>query len=197
MISKPNNRPPTKPIITGTKNGPKNTPYTYTALSTDADNDLLQYRFYWGDILSLNQESGFLPNGTSFIVNHSWMTAGRYDITVTVTDNQTVNSSKITVYIDAEPTGDIGYLIDNNGDGIYDAFYSDVSKPKPIITMVQKKDGNYNIDVDGDGVWDYTFDTANRLTSYQQQNTPGFEIMLGICAITFVFLWMRKGRGSD
>jgi PKD repeat protein len=191
MISEIENKPPTKPIITGTKNGPKNTRYTYTAVSTDADNDTIQYTFDWGDPLSISQSSGFLISGISYTVNHVWTTAGRYDVTVTATDNQTNNSSKITVYIDAIQTGDIGYLIDNNGDGVYDAFYSDVSKQ---ITTVQKKDGNYNIDSDGNGEWDYTFDSANRLISYQQPNTPGFEIILVMCAIAFVFLWRRKRR---
>ena len=79
-----------------------------------------------------------------------------------------MSSSKITVYIDAKQTGDIGYLLDNDGDGIYDAFYSDVSKQ---ITTVQKKDGNYNIDSDGDGDWDYTFNTTKGLTSYQETTT--------------------------
>jgi PKD repeat protein len=193
VITQPN-RSPTKPIITGTKNGPKNNNYTYTALSTDADNDPIKYIFDWGDPLSLNQSSGFLPNGTSFTASHSWATAGRYDITVTVTDNKNQSSSKITVYIDAIKTGDIGYLIDNNGDGIYDGFYSEVSKQ---ITTVQKKDGNYNIDSDGNGVWVYTFNAANRLISYQQPNTPGFEIIPGISAIAFVFLWRRKRNGND
>jgi PKD repeat protein len=190
MISQINNKPPTTPIITGPIDGTKNTKYNYTALSTDMDNDTIQYIFDWGDSLSLFQSSGFLPNGTSFIVNHSWMTAGRYVVTVTVTDNQTVNSSKITVYIDAVQTGDIGYLVDNNGDGIYDAFYSDVSKQ---ITMVQKKDGNYNIDVDGNGAWDYTFDaTNNRLMSYQPPKTPGFELIIVVGAIALVLIWNRK-----
>jgi hypothetical protein len=52
------------------------------------------------------------------------------------------------VYIDALQVGDIGYLLDNDGDGTYDAFYSDVLKQ---ITSVEKKNGNYNIDSNGDG----------------------------------------------
>ena len=192
VITQPN-RPPTKPIITGPTNGTKNTMYTYTALSTDADNDTIQYTFNWGDPISLPQSSGFLPNGTSFTLNHSWTAAGRYDVTVTVTDNQTESSSKITVYIDAVQTGDIGYLLDNDGDGIYDAFYSDVSKQ---ITTVQKKDGNYNIDSDGDGDWDYTYNATNGLTSsYQEQEkTPGFEIVFIIGAIALVMFWKRKRK---
>jgi PKD repeat protein len=184
------NRPPTTPIISGPTNGTKNTMYTFTAVSTDADNDTIKYTFNWGDPVSLSQSSGFLPNGTSFTVNHSWATAGRYNVTVTTTDNQTEPSSKITVYIDAEQTGDIGYLLDNDGNGIYDAFYSDVSKQ---ITEVQKKDDNYLIDSNGDGNTDYVYNTDHGLTTYQTSKTPGFELAFFFCAIAVaIIVWGKK-----
>ncbi|VVB60063.1 PKD domain protein [uncultured archaeon] len=194
VITQPN-RLPTTPIITGPTNGTKNTMYTYTALSTDADNDTIQYTFNWGDPLSTSQLSGFLPNGSAYTVNHNWTVAGRYEVTVTVTDNQTTSSSNITVYIDAVQAGGVGYLLDNNGDGIYDTFYSDVLKQ---ITTVQKKNGNYNIDSDGNGNWDLTYNTTNGLTSsYQEQGkTPGFEIVIIIGAIALVMLWKRKKKDS-
>lgn len=191
VITQPN-RSPTDPIITGLKNGTKNTLYTYTAFSTDADNDMIQYTFDWGDHLSLSQSRGFLPNGTILAINHSWTTAGRYDITVTANDNQTTSSSKITVYIDAKQTGDIGYLLDNNGDGIYDAFYSDASKQ--IIT-VQNQDGSYTIDSDGNGEWDYTFDAIKGLASYQESPKEfSYELIIIIGATAFIFLWKLKSE---
>jgi PKD repeat protein len=94
------NRPPTKPIITGTITGSTNTQYSYTVVSTDPDNDIIQYAFDWGDSATLS--SGFLPNGTSYIVNHSWTTPGQYTLTVTVTDNQTESSSSMIINIYAE-----------------------------------------------------------------------------------------------
>jgi PKD repeat protein len=194
MISRINNTPITKPIITGPTNGKKNTLYTYTALSTDRDNDQVLYIFYWQGPTSVPQSSGFLPNGSSFTVSHSWATAGRYDVTVTVTDeNQTESSSNITVYIDALQTADLGYLLDNDGDGIYDAFYSDVSKQ---ITTVQKTKtkGVYGIDSDGNGEVDYTFDKTNGLVAYQPRKTPGFELVLVLCAFVVILFWDRKGK---
>jgi len=196
-VIKQQNRPPTTPIITGPTNGTKNTMYTYTAVSTDADNDTIQYTFDWGD--SVSQFSGFLPNRTIFTVNHSWAAAGRYNITVTVTDNQTESFSKIIVYIDAVQTGEIGYLLDNNGDGTYDAFYSEGLKQTMTI---QKKNGNYNIDSDGDGDFDYMYNETNGLTVYQTPlKTPGFKpnfliyiiiiIVAVICSI-IVLVWLRK-----
>jgi hypothetical protein len=123
-------------------------------------------------------------------VNHSWAAAGRYSITVTVSDNQTESSSEITVYIDAVQARGIGYLLDNDGDGIYDAFYSDESKQTMTI---QKKDGSYLIDSDGDGDWDYTYNATKGIQSYpMMQKTPGFEIIIAMGAITFVLFWKRK-----
>jgi len=180
------NRLPTIPIITGPTNGTKNTMYSYTVISTDADNDTLQYTFNWGDPLSTPQSSSYLPNGTSFKTNHSWASAGRYNITVTVTDNHTTSSSKITVYIDAKQTGDIGYLLDNNGDGIYDAFYSDELQE---ILAIQEKDGSYTIDSDGDGDLDYTYNATNGLTEYQTPLKPsGIEpvVLIGIIVVIVV-----------
>ena len=188
VITQPN-RSPRTPIINGTLTGTKNTNYTYTTISTDADNDSIKYTFAWGDLLSLSQSSGFLPNGTTFTANHSWTSAGRYNVTVSVTDNKTASSSTITVYIDAVQTGDVGYLLDNNGDGTYEAFYSEELKQ---ITAIQKKDGSYNIDSDGNGKWDYTFG-AKGLTSYVPPTTPGFELVFALCAIAVaVFLWKKK-----
>ena len=94
------NKPPTKPIITGTITGSTNTQYSYTVVSTDPDNDIIQYTFDWGDSATLS--SGFLPNGTSYIVNHSWTTPGQYTLMVTVTDNHTESSSSMTINIYAE-----------------------------------------------------------------------------------------------
>jgi PKD repeat protein len=177
-------------IINETTNGTKNQPYNYTVVSTDLDNFPIQYIFDWGDFIS--QSSGFVPNanGKNFTVNHSWAAAGRYDVTVTVTDNQTVSSSKIIVYIDALQTRGVGYLIDKNGDRIYDWFYSDVSKQ---TTAVQKKGDTYIIDSNGDGDVEYTYNETNGLTDYKPPNTPGFEIVLFICAIIVtIVLWKKK-----
>jgi hypothetical protein len=101
------------------------------------------------------------------------------------------------VYIDAVQTGDIGYLFDDDSNGIYDAFYSDVYKQ---ITTVQNQDGSYTIDSDGDGEWDYTFGTTNELASYQEPPPDiqlifiiGTIVLVSIWAI-LVSLWMRKTR---
>jgi PKD repeat protein len=192
-LIKQQNRPPTKPIVTGPTSGTKNTLYTYTAFSTDADNDTINYTFDWGD--SVSQSSGFLLNITSYTVNHSWAAAGRYSVTVTVTDNQTKSSSNITVYIDALQTRGVGYLLDNDGDDIYDAFYSDLSKQ---TVTIQKKDDSYLIDSNEDGYWDYTYNVTSGLTDFRKpRKTAGFEIIIIISAIALVMFWKRKRKNND
>jgi PKD repeat protein len=184
------NRPPTKPTILGPLSGTKNTLYTYTASSTDPDNDPLQYSFSWEG--SISQPSGFLPSGINYSVNHRWTNAGRYNLTVTVTDNQTESSSKITIYIDAVQTRGAGYLLDMDGDGIYDAFYSDETHQ---TVSIQRNGDSYFIDKDGDGHWEYVYNATFGLTSYQEPHkTPGYELCFSLCAIAVVILLSRKRK---
>jgi PKD repeat protein len=182
------NRQPTTPIIRGPTNGTKNILYNYTAFSTDADNDTIQYTFNWGDTNS--QSSGFLPNATNFSANHSWTAAGRYELTVVVTDNQSASSSKIMVYVDAIQIGEIGYLLDNNTDGRYDAFYSDELQQ---TLAIQIKDGSYNIDNNGDKKWDYTYSAAKGLIVYKEPS-PGFELILVLLAIAIILFLKPKRK---
>ena len=195
MVSHPN-RPPTTPIITGPTNGTQNTLYTYTAVSTDADNDTLNYTFHWGDQVS--QSSGFIPNGSSSTMNHSWIAAGRYSITVTVTDNQTIASSKTTVYIDALQIGNIGYLLDTNSDGTYDTFHNDTTAQNTLVNLTGS---TYLIDNNGDGTWDYAYDTTQGLRDYIESETPGFDstyligiLIVGVICVGIVgvLLWKKK-----
>jgi PKD repeat protein len=190
-VIKQSNRPPTKPIIYGPLNGKKNIFYNYTAVSSDPDNDMIQYTFDWGDSLSISQLSGFLPNASSYTFNHGWIAAGRYKVTVIVSDNQTTTSSNITIYIDAMQARGAGYLLDYDGDGIYDAFNSDVSH---LITVVGMKDDTYLIDGDGDRVWDYMYNESSGITSYPLENTPGFEIVGIVGAMMIVLLYRRKRK---
>ena len=189
-ITQPN-RPPTPPVITGPINGTKNTLYNFSAISTDLDNDTISYTFNWGDLTTLSSE--LLLNGTRCTMTHSWAAAGRYHLNVTVTDRLAVSSANIIIYIDAVQTADIGYLLDYNSDGVYDAFYSDELNE---TLMIKKTDDYYLIDADGDGQWDYTFDTAYGIKEYHSSQTPGFEVILTIAAITLLFFLKRRRKNS-
>jgi len=149
------NNPPTKPTVNGPTTGNKNTDYDYTAVSTDANNDAIQYTFYWGDG-SYNIITDFLQSGVVTTQTHSWAAPGIYEISVKAYDNETESAAtKLTVLIDTHLVKDIGYLIDDDSDGTYDNFYSDATGEQ---TDVDKQyDGTYLIDNEGNGCWDYYY----------------------------------------
>ncbi len=186
------NRPPSPPLIGGTTSGKKKVLYSYTARATDLDNDTLQYTFTWGNGASSMNESGFLPNGAAYTAAHMWSTAGKYTVIVQVSDNHTVSSSAFFVYIDAINVGTIGYLTDDNGDGIYDTFHNGTTGQQ---TALVKTGSSYLIDSNGDGTADYIFNPVIGLMAYQTQKNsgiPGFELILVVIAISFVVFWTRK-----
>jgi len=71
--------PPTKPALLGVNSGKINTTYTFTALSTDLDEDQIKYAFSFGDNTDL-VFSDFLTSGTSYTTPHSWSCAGLYTV---------------------------------------------------------------------------------------------------------------------
>ena len=152
------NLPPSQPTLVGPTTGSLNVSYTYTATSTDSEGSALTYGFDWkdGTVTTITQ-----PSGTPAVADHSWTTAGMYQVTVVVTDDQSASASaSLTVLINVELVGDLGYLIDHDGDGTYDAFYSNQAMKQ---TSAEKQaDGTYFIDSDGDGDWDYIYDPQTK-----------------------------------
>jgi len=192
VVIRPENKPPSNPSIDGPTTGHKNINYTYTIQSTDANNDTIKYTFDWND--GTIELSEFLSNGTSWTRNHSWASAGKYIMTVTATDGYVDSYAEKTILIDAMNVDNIGYLIDSDGDGIYDLFLNETSGKE---TSVEMKDGDYLIDCDGDGKCDYTFNIATGLTVYSQgKGTPGFELILILFALISVMIWVHKKRDT-
>jgi chitodextrinase len=198
LISQPN-RPPTGPEADGPTSGTKNTEYTYTAVSVDPDNDTIQYTFDWGD--GETTETEFLPNGTASTQIHSWMSAGKYTISVKASDNQTVSgTTQYTVLIDVHLVDDIGYLIDDDADETYDSFHNDTSGQE---TDVEKQDdGTYLLDDDGDDSWDWIYDIeTDTLTEYSAEPTPEPDnsalIVLAIIVILFLIILGYLVKRSD
>ena len=202
MISKANN-PPTDLEVEGETKGHKNTEYAYTATATDPDeNDTIRYIFSWDDGTN-DTMSSFLTGGTTSNTSHSWASYGSYTIKVYAEDNGSARSAttKLTVLIDIHWVKDIGYLIDDDGDGTYDTFYSNVTKEQ---TDVEKQDdGTYLIDSDGDDSWDWIYDIeTNTLTECSAEPTPEPDntalIVLAIIVILaiIIFGYLAK-RDSD
>lgn len=191
------NIPPTKPVLSGPITGHKNTLYEYSVVSTDQDEDPLKYIFNWGDDNITTTET--FPNGTTVFQNHSWGTAGRYTIVVKSLDNITESvSTKLIMLIDVLEVVDIGYLIDENSDGIYDFFHNTEIAIGKETKVKMLNNGNYLIDSDGDNTWDYDYNPiANELNIYHEDSTL-FYLIICILLIAFIliFLVLEKIRRS-
>jgi len=183
------NTPPGAPILSGPNSGHKNVLYSYTAVSTDSENDLLQYIFNWGDGKTSNTE--FISDIA--VQSHSWDAAGQYVITVKAFDNaEDSGVITLTVLIDSIYVGDKGYLIDLNGDGLYDSFYSNETGTE---TQTEISNEKYLIDADGDGDNDYEFNPVTNgynMISGETSN-PGILsntmlIAVGILVVAIILL---------
>jgi uncharacterized repeat protein (TIGR01451 family) len=194
------NRPPLAPQITGPKNGTQNTTYKYFAESTDDDGDLLSYVFDWNDGTEDSTES--IPAGTEGSADHVWYEAGIYTISVHAFDGELQSgSTELTVLIDVLYVKDIGYLIDNDSDGIYDNFFS--NSTNNITSTKQRKDGRYLINDDDDGDWDWIYDPeTDTLEPYTPPKEEGFNllwllILLFIVLILLIFLLAKRRKKKE
>jgi hypothetical protein len=100
------NNPPKTPTITGPTTGDEDTDYNFSALSTDDDNDTLQYIFYWGD--GTKTITDFLTNGTITPLQlHSWTEPGTYTVNVRAYDGELYSDNATLTFViegDTEPT---------------------------------------------------------------------------------------------
>jgi hypothetical protein len=199
------NNPPTKPTLTGGPpgaSGNKNISYDFQAVSTDADNDTIKYIFSWDDGQTIT--TGFFANGTAATQSHTWSAAGRYVISVKASDNKTESgTTSIAILIDAQYVGDLGYLIDTNGDGVYDQFYSNSTG---LTTPVElQDDGTYLINSDDNSDWDYLYDPQTKqVTTYpvKEENQIVSPLMIlggiiGIIAVLFLLILLLTRRKKE
>jgi outer membrane protein assembly factor BamB len=122
-----NNYPPLKPTVQGPSDGLVGKTYTFTAVTTDPDNDQISYDFNWGD--GHHDVSVFTNSGTPASMSHIWTIKGSYEIKVTVKDiygqpNQS-DAKPIVIKAPALAIGNItgGFVniaaeIMNTGDGL-------------------------------------------------------------------------------
>jgi len=177
----------------------KNVVYNYTAESTDPDNDPITYTITWGD--GTPHISYSRTSAEPVIASHSWEEQGEYTITVQTSDGQNYSiSTSLLVYVDRHNCGSIGYLIDENSDGIYDVFYdygTDTENP------LGRQGEQYIIDSDGDGFSNYLFNPAGgQLTPYDSMMPAAdfaqfillFILLLigGLMIMILIFLQKRK-----
>ncbi|MCK4365888.1 MAG: PKD domain-containing protein [Thermoplasmatales archaeon] len=195
VISQPNN-PPTAPDVDGPQTGTQNTVYTYTAVSTDGDNDKIRYTFDWGD--GTTKTTDFYANNTEVTETHNWSAAGAYTVTVIASDNATESgTTSLLVLIDAMAVGDIGYLLDTNGDGTYNSFKS--TETGGTTDSDKQDDGAYYIDSDGTEGWDWVYDpVTDTLTEYaeggvcaqEEDNTMWYVAAILIISIILIIVYL-------
>jgi hypothetical protein len=84
------NHPPEKPTINGPNKGQPGKEYTYTAVASDPDNDMIYYIWDWGNG---NTSSSILQDsGTVSSVNYTWEYEGTYEVRVKARDYKKVES---------------------------------------------------------------------------------------------------------
>jgi hypothetical protein len=186
VISKPN-IPPNTPEVGGKTTGKQDIEYAYTAVSSDADNDTIQYTFNWDD--GKTDKTDFIASSIETSQTHSWTSAGIYTITVKAFDNKTESgTTRYTILIDVLLIDDKikGYLIDDDSDETYDSF--DNSETGEQTDIEKQDDGTYLIDSDGNGEWDYVYDPeTDTLTEYIMESTPDNTLLI-ISAIIITIL---------
>jgi hypothetical protein len=194
------NNPPTAPDLSGPETGSDDTSYSYTAVSTDDDDDTIQYMFIWGD--GSNTTSDFVANGTQVTESHSWSSYGFYTITVTAQDSEGAMSAatELEVAIDVMKVDDIGYFIDSDSDGTYDLFYSDETGTETDVQ--EQTDGTYLINSDEDEQWDWVYDPeTDTLTEYsipKEKDEEGdmtiWYVLIILIILILLILAALKGR---
>ena len=201
------NIPPTRPKVNGETHGKVGTVYTFTAVSTDADGDRLQYLFSWGD--GTENVTSLVASGTSGFALHNWSAPGIYTLTVQARDNYSdggtlSESTMMAIYIGVFPLDPFidGYLIDENGDGLtYELFHNTTANSDTLVTRTQE--GYYLIDDDGDAIIDYIVDVeTNTITPYDSAHVPdtseepSYVPLVGgillLLAALIIFLWVIK-----
>ena len=191
VIKEPN-YPPTKPIpLNYTTIGKTNISYNYTVISIDANDDDIKYIFSFGD--GTTASSSFLPNGTIYTTYHSWGKAGVYHMWIEALDNYDNGNgsfsgkTNLTVLINSKKIGDIGYLVDEDDDGIYDIFQN---KTGVKTDATHQNDGTYLIDSDSDGKPDHIYnpdtDEVSEYTEGKGEETLIISLLQLIILLTII-----------
>jgi hypothetical protein len=149
------NLPPEDLTIVGEFKGHQNTSYTYDISARDPEGGNITYTVNWGDGQSYS--SNPQESESVFSIAHMWTAYGSYIVTVSAVDELSAETIiNVEILIDIHYVKDLGYLIDNDSDTIYDDFYSNSTNEKTITE--QTDDERYLINSDEDDNWDWIYD---------------------------------------
>jgi chitodextrinase len=89
-------KPLSQPDVTGPSEGYINIAYTFSIIVNDTTSNI-KFIIDWDD--GNNSESGNHAEGLLFMINHTWTKPGEYNITVTVSDDQTAATTRKIIEI--------------------------------------------------------------------------------------------------
>jgi PKD repeat protein len=182
------NNPPSAPAISGPTFGHAHVMYEYLFVATDHDNDTIRYLIDWND--EHTDTTTFFTSGLQISITHLWETYGFYTLRVYTQDQHNAISaiSQMNIIIDVQYVGTLSYLIDSNGDDIFDLFHSNSTSIETPVKILDN--GNYLIDTNGDGDWDIIYNPTT--SQYQEYHAiPILEYLLFILLIiVFLLLYL-------
>jgi PKD repeat protein len=185
MIRVPN-RPPVQPQLSGPTEGHRNTSYSYSVVTTDPDGDDVLYMIDWGD--GSQNITSLYRSGHAIYPMHQWSALGFYLVRVSAQDssNATSDAYQVLVSIDVRYVGSLGYLINTDGIGPFDMFYSNETGNQ---TAVHLQNGvEYLIDTNGDGSVDHLFNTQSGILKAYPETLGTVYIMLLIGLVVVILL---------
>jgi len=179
-------RIPSVPEITGILRGTINKAYNFSILSYDEDGGNISYLLDWGDGTNTTTPSQIA--NTSIQTTHVWTKNGAYWVTGTAIDDQKNSSAtaQSLIFIGIQNVGTYGYLIDSNGTGTYDGFFSNATQNR--TTAQAKGTDQYLIDSNGDNAFDllYTVST-DTATVYKPAPTASLNLItIGTLAVVIL-----------
>ncbi|MCS7249887.1 MAG: PQQ-binding-like beta-propeller repeat protein [candidate division WOR-3 bacterium] len=159
------NQKPQRPTLTGPSSGLINKKYSFTAQTTDPDNDSIRYKFIWGN--GQEKITDWVASGTPVTESISYSDTGVYVIKVVAQDNKYVwsdTSDEIRFEVKKELTaGDILF--------IFSAEEEIISSPAITIyggdTLVIFGDNGGNI---------YAIDASSGALRYRGNALPGDDL---------------------
>jgi len=189
------NQSPFKPTFSGPLDGNRNVSYVFSTVTTDPDNDNVRYIIIWGD--GSQNTSPLFKSGYSIQTLHQWSSLGFYTVQVYAQDpfNATSEMSEVVVSIDVRYVGSLGYLINTDGVGPFDMFYSNQTGNMTVVQRLQT--GEYLIDTNGDGINEYQFNpSSSSLQAYSQKLGSEYMMLLVgmIIAIILIALLAYFGK---
>lgn len=197
QISIFNNTSPKITMFNISTDAQKDEELTLRFMVTESQNNNLTYSIDWGDTNTTSNQT--IESSQLHLINHTYIASGRYRLILTVSDIAGLqDQKKISVYVDSinlsYQNTTLGYLVDDDSDGVYDSYYSDDDIKKKLEIS---KEGVYLLDVDSDGKSDYLYDSAQAtLKPYQQQEEqPPFFVIFSLPLILFlIVLFFRKRK---